>query len=253
EIHGDKTVDAFEEIPGTGIIARVNGCDIRAGSRKLMDGSEMYKEPEGNSGSRYSTVFLSINRIYKGRFNVRNKYRENIHELARTLGENYKISVLSGDSDGERHVLNSIFPHSAEILFRQEPEGKLNYIKKLREQGRNVMMLGDGLNDAGALKISNLGVAVTDDITLFTPASDVIMDGRNLSNLPLMIRFSHAAKKVIIASFIISFLYNIVGLGFAVSGNLSPVIAAILMPASSISVVLFSTIMINFLARIYDL
>ena len=115
------------------------------------------------------------------------------------------------------------------------------------------MMLGDGLNDAGALVRSHVGIAVTEDITSFTPASDAILDGQKLSSLADYIRFSKTARNIIILSFIISFLYNLIGMGFALSGNLTPIIAAILMPASSISVVIFATFAVNIMARIRKL
>ena len=110
-------------------------------------------------------------------------------------------------------------------------------------------MAGDGLNDAGALKQSNVGIAVTEDIGSFSPASDAIMDASRFQFLPKFLEFSRISIKIIFISFGISFLYNTIGLGFAVSGMLSPLIAAILMPLSSISVVLFATLSTNLIAK----
>ena len=114
-------------------------------------------------------------------------------------------------------------------------------------------MLGDGLNDAGALVRSDVGIAVTEDITSFTPASDAILDGSRLTDIYRFLRFSHISKKIIYASFIISFLYNVIGMSFAILGKLTPIIAAILMPASSISVVFFATFAVNTMAKIRKL
>jgi len=110
-------------------------------------------------------------------------------------------------------------------------------------------MVGDGLNDAGALKQSDVGVSITDDINTFTPASDAILDGQQFQKLSEFIKFAKWSMKIIIISFVISFLYNLVGLSFAIQGTLSPLIAAILMPISSISVILFTTGTTTFLAR----
>jgi Cu+-exporting ATPase len=105
------------------------------------------------------------------------------------------------------------------------------------------------LNDAGALKQSRVGIAVTEDISLFSPASDAILKASELVNLSKFISLAHYGKSVIIASFVLSLLYNVVGISLAVSGMLTPLFAAILMPLSSISVVVFTTVMINLISK----
>ena len=135
--------------------------------------------------------------------------------------------------------------------FNQKPEDKLTYIENLQSKGENVMMIGDGLKDAGALKISDFGVAITDDMSAFTPASDAILHGSKLQDLYTFIQFTVQSKKVLTAAFALSFLYNIVGLSFAVTGNLTPIFAAILMPISSITVVVFSTFAIKILSNVH--
>lgn len=128
------------------------------------------------------------------------------------------------------------------MAFNQSPEDKLNYIKNLQDQQHKVAMLGDGLNDAGALKQSNVGIAIADDTNSFTPSSDVIMSGDKLELFDKYLRFSKDAMRIVKFTFGISFMYNIIGLGFAVTGHMSPIFAAILMPISSISVVGFTSI-----------
>ena len=111
------------------------------------------------------------------------------------------------------------------------------------------MMVGDGLNDAGALGISDVGVAVSDNVSYFTPACDAILDSSSLTKLKKFLDFSKTSRNIIYASFVISFLYNFVGLSFAVDGMLSPLVAAVLMPLSSISVVAFASFTTGFMAR----
>jgi Cu+-exporting ATPase len=94
-----------------------------------------------------------------------------------------------------------------------------------------------------------VGIAISENINVFSPACDGILDAGKFELLNNFIELSHKTMGVIKMSFVISFLYNIVGLLFAVSGNLSPIVAAILMPISSISVVLFATIATNILAK----
>jgi Cu+-exporting ATPase len=110
-------------------------------------------------------------------------------------------------------------------------------------------MIGDGLNDAGALRQSNVGIAVVDDISSFSPASDAILEAKSLNKLQDFLFMAKNARIIIWISFIISFLYNITGLSFAVAGLLTPILAAILMPLSSITVVAFATFAVNLIAK----
>jgi Cu+-exporting ATPase len=247
-------ISNFKELKGKGIQGEVEGHRIKIGSLQLMNG-DIYKNQDFKQKDKlkYTNIFVSVDGIVKGSYRINNLYRQNINELIYLLAEEYRLSVLSGDHEGEKSALEKLFPENTTMLFNQKPEDKLEYIDKLQQQGYNVLMLGDGLNDAGALVKSDTGIAVTEDITSFTPASDAILDGSRLEDLDKFLRFSHTSKKIIYISFIISFLYNIIGMGFAVFGRLTPIIAAILMPASSISVVFFATFAVNTMAKIRKL
>ena len=99
-------------------------------------------------------------------------------ELLRGLGGRYELALLSGDNEQERERFRSLFGGDAELHFNQSPLDKLGFIRRLQESGQTVMMVGDGLNDAGALKQSDVGVAVVEKVGAFSPASDVILAGR---------------------------------------------------------------------------
>ena len=243
------SVKAFEEIAGQGLKGQIGGEEIRLGSRYFV----LEEKENDSSRDTSSRIYLSRGGTYLGYFKVKNQYREGIKPMVEALGRKYKLSVLTGDNERERGNLEKIFPEGTGFLFHQSPQDKLEYIRELQESGENVLMVGDGLNDAGALKQSNIGITVTDDITNFTPASDGIMDARSLPALPGFLNFAHTSRRIIIAAFVISFLYNGIGLGFALAAMLTPLFAAILMPLSSISVVVFATTVTNYMAKIKKL
>jgi Cu+-exporting ATPase len=165
------------------------------------------------------------------------------------LAKTYKLKVVSGDNEGERETLQQLLPAGTELVFNQKPEQKLAFIKRLQENGANVMMIGDGLNDAGALAQSNMGMAISENVNVFSPACDAILDASQFAQLGGYLRLAKDSITTIKMSFTLSILYNIVGLSFALSGRLEPIIAAIIMPLSTITIVSFVTVMSNYFAR----
>jgi Cu+-exporting ATPase len=159
------------------------------------------------------------------------------------------LQVITGDGETEKDNLIRYFGPNTELKFQMDPFAKREHIIKLKEKGKKVMMIGDGLNDAGAIKASNAGVSISDDIFGFLPSCDAIMEAEVFNKLSQILTFSRRMKRLVILGFIISFLYNIVGLAFAVQGVLSPVVAAILMPISSITVVSFAIFSTNLTAK----
>ena len=225
-------VENFREIPGKGYEANVRGTKYKIGSAKLIG---------QKSKSLETAVYISRNEEFLGKFIFKNEYRDDLKTLFKSL-YGYQIHILSGDNSSEEIKLKTMIPNVTEMAFNQSPEDKLNYIKNLQDHQHKVAMFGDGLNDAGALKQSNVGIAVSDDTNSFTPSSDVIMAGNKLVDFAKYLKFCKDAMKIVKMTFAISFMYNIIGLGFAVTGHMSPLFAAILMPISSISVVAFTSV-----------
>lgn len=235
-------LDFFEEITGKGIQATVEGVSVQLGSTDFVNASS--KEV-----IQQTTVNIKIGNEYYGKYIFNNEYREGLSELFAKLSLEYKIKVLSGDNEGERSLLESILPNGTELIFNQKPEQKLEFIKALQEQGKNVMMVGDGLNDAGALAQSNVGVSISENVNVFSPACDAILDAKEFKKLHYFLNLSEKAITTIKMSFTLSLLYNVVGLSFAITGNLLPLVAAIIMPLSTITIVSFVTLMSNCYSR----
>jgi len=232
----DNKLSNFMEIASSGIKCNFGDLKLKMGSASFVD-TEIKQE-----NKNASNVHISFNGEVIGYYSIENSYRHGIEELANKLNKNYEIHIISGDNDAEQQRLRTIFGPKVKLLFNQSPMDKFNYIKQLKKEGKNTLMVGDGLNDAGALKESNVGISIADDVFNFSPASDAILEAKNFTLLPVIFEKSKKSINIVYASFVMSFFYNVIGLGFAVSGQLSPIIAAILMPLSSISVVALVTI-----------
>ena len=239
------TVNGFKEFTGKGIEATVNDIPLKIGSASFVN--EPY-EPDGYGAG--SHIHVQLNKIHMGTFTISNQYRPGIKEAVSLLQhKGYELHLLSGDNDTEKNTLIRLFGKNTDVQFNQSPQNKLDTIQQLQQQHKNVLMFGDGLNDAGALMQSDTGIAVSDNTTQFSPACDAIIDGANIRLAPQLLAYAKAGKKIVAASFILSILYNVVGLSFAVQGTLAPIVAAILMPASSISIVLLVTLLSSFTAK----
>jgi P-type Cu+ transporter len=234
-------VEAFIEQPGKGIQGIVNGELISLGSAAFTS--------TGEKEEKTTMIYLAIDQKPAGYFECRSQYRAGLLHILTLLQRRFRLSILSGDNSSEREKLVSQLGKHVDLYFHQKPVDKKNHIKSMQLRGETVMMIGDGLNDAGALAQSDVGVAVAEDANNFTPASDAIIKAESLHLLPSFIRLCRLNKKVILTAFIFSLVYNLAGLSFAVQGTLSPVIAAILMPASSISILLLTFGGSNLIAR----
>ncbi len=236
------TIYGFKEYIGKGIEANYE-------QTKIKIGSSLFVKNEIEKGNLDTSVHVSIDNKYKGKYLFKNAYRKGVKRLFYELKQDYSLGVVSGDNEGEKNYLENILPKETSFLFNQKPEDKLTYIAQLQAKKQNVIMIGDGLNDAGALAQSNVGIALSENINVFSPACDAILDASKFNQIGSYIKASKKAIQIIKYSFILSLCYNLIGLYFATTGQLKPVIAAILMPLSSISIVLFTTVATNILGR----
>lgn len=233
---------SFEEIIGKGIVAEIEGNTIKLGS------SQFLKTMTENTHKK-TKVHVEINSDYKGSYVFNNQYRKGLEELFDDLSKKYNLVVLSGDNDGERNILEKMLPIKTTLVFDQKPEQKLLFIEQLQKEGKNVMMIGDGLNDAGALAQSNVGISISENVNVFSPACDGILEATQFDKINFLMCYSKNAMITIYMSFGLSLLYNIIGLSFAITGALGPIVAAVIMPLSTITIVSFVTIMTNLFAK----
>ncbi len=239
-----ESVENLIEHPGKGIQGVVNDKLIKVGSHNFIGVKTT------NNHKDISEVYVSIDANYIGYFGIKGTYRTGFKSVLSKLNKSYELLLLSGDNDHEKESLIQYFNDESNLYFDQSPVDKLEKIKSLQTDKKTVLMIGDGLNDAGALKQSDLGISVTENINSFSPACDGILESNSFNKLNDLIKFSKTSMNIVKVSYLISFLYNFIGLSFAVQGTLSPLISAILMPLSSISVVIFTTIGTNLMAKL---
>ncbi|TBO41457.1 heavy metal translocating P-type ATPase [Pedobacter kyonggii] len=230
----------YKEVVGKGLTAKINNHSIYAGHLSML--------PMEVKSARESGVHIVIDHVYKGCFDIKQQWRSGLAQLILKLSK-FKLQVLSGDTDKDRYMLDTIFTKNTTIRFRQSPHQKLDAVLKLQQDGNKVMMLGDGLNDAGALKQSDFGIALTDNINNFTPGCDAILKGNSLNYLPEFIQLGKDGLKIIKTSFAIAIAYNCIGIYFAVQGTLYPLVAAVLMPISTVTIISFTTLATRWFAH----
>ena len=244
-------VAQFKETPGGGIEGEIAGHKILLGSPAWVEKRGVPCRSRGDEaqiiiGNQFeppcvgSHSCVAIDGKYRGAFALENSLRPEVEKLIAQLGDKFELALLSGDNEREAARFKKLFGERAVLKFNQSPADKLNFIRDLQARGRRVMMVGDGLNDAGALKQAEVGVAVVEQIGIFSPASDVILDAAELPRLARVLAFSRQSARVVRAGFVISALYNVVGVSIAAAGLLAPIVCAILMPLSSATVVVFA-------------
>jgi Cu+-exporting ATPase len=232
-------IKEWQEQVGRGVQGLVCQRHIKVGSPAFMD--QAVAEAAG--------VYVQINGETRGYFIMENNFRDGIWNVADYYAQSAELHLLSGDNDREKAMLAPAFKDKGAMHFRQSPQDKLRFVKELQSENKRVMMLGDGLNDAGALKQSNAGIVVAENTNNFTPACDAILDAKAFALLPRFTDFAKRSIRLVYYAYGFAFVYNVIGLSFAVQGTLSPIVAAILMPLSSISIVLFGMLASNVLAR----
>ncbi len=223
-------VDARVEIIGRGLCGTVDGHAVAIGSAAFI------REDCGATGDLpASGTVVAIDGVVRGSITPHAPVRPGVEAAVRTLAASTRVALLSGDRDAGDDRWTRLFGDRA--IFNRSAREKREHVARLRAGGEHVLMVGDGLNDAGAFEAADIGVAVSDDTACLVPACDVVVAGAQLATLPHVLTYARRARRTIVICFVISVFYNVIGLSLALAGLLSPLVAAILMPVSSLTVV----------------
>jgi Cu+-exporting ATPase len=216
------TLSRWEEHVGKGIEAEFEGQTFALGSAQWLNttGDQTVMAIEGHVVGGFGSEF---------------SYRANLTELFQAIT----------DLGGEHALISGDHPRELPRNWSKYFEGKSHFNKSPEQKSslvqgqKNAVFLGDGLNDVKAMESADLGIAVVENSMSYIPKSGGVLLANQLLELPAMIRYSRRVRSLVKWAYMLSLLYNLSGVALALFGALSPVVAAILMPLSSISVVLF--------------
>ncbi len=232
----------FKEYPGLGVSGNIDGCFVEIGTASHL-------KIASASIAKATQLYVRIDGEVFGYLSLEQHVRKGVRSMFTKFAKDIKCVILSGDNNHQQQYLHTELGNNTELIFNASPQDKLNYIKAVQSSGGSVGMIGDGLNDAGALLQSNVGISVADDISSFTPAADAIIEGQKLDRLGGIIKLCAKSNVIVKTCFIFSLVYNLTGIYFAVQGLLSPLIAAILMPLSTLTIVIITFSLSRYIAK----
>ncbi|NMA86598.1 MAG: copper-translocating P-type ATPase [Tissierellia bacterium] len=237
-----KEPDSFLAIPGKGLKAQLNGKEIYIGNRKLMEDAKISIEMGESDLLRLeaegkTAILVAINNELSGIIAVADQIKDNSKAAIRELKDmGLEIYMITGDNERTaRAIANEIGIEN--VLAEVLPENKAEAVEKIKSEGKNVGMVGDGINDAPALVAADVGFAIGTGTDVAMEAADITLMGGDLGGVVTAIRLSHKTMKTIKQNLFWAFFYNSIGIPFAALGFLNPMIAGAAMAFSSVSVV----------------
>ncbi len=242
-------VNDFKATPGRGVKGRVNGRSVILGNRSFVESEGVDVEdilPPGlpswissHEGSGNTVVYLSVDGELKGIFVLSDKPRKEAQEAVRMLQKGgYRVGIITGDNyPSALAVAMSTGVPEKEVLAGKDPLQKAEAIRAIQKDNRHVIMVGDGINDAPALSRADVGVSMGRATDIAIESSDIVLMRNDLRLISEGIRLSKKIYSIIRQNLFWAFIYNSIAIPFAVTGMLHPIIAAISMTFSSLSVV----------------
>ncbi|EFV74022.1 copper-translocating P-type ATPase [Cytobacillus oceanisediminis] len=233
----------FEAIPGYGIKARVDGKDLLIGTRRLMDkydvnvqSAKLDMETLEENGK--TAMLVAVDGKYAGIVAVADTIKETSRDAIKRLRKlGIEVIMITGDNKRTAQAIADevgIDTAIAEVL----PEGKAEEVKKLQNQGKKVAMVGDGINDAPALAVADIGMAIGTGTDVAMEAADITLMRGDLNSIADAILMSKKTIRNIKQNLFWAFAYNTLGIPVAALGFLAPWLAGAAMAFSSVSVVL---------------
>ena len=248
-------ISGFKAIPGHGVKGKYQGKSILLGNRKLMKDNKININKYENSIKKLeeegkTVVILSVNKKLIGFIGVADTIKENARDTVRRLQRmKRQVVMMTGDNERTAKAIAKQLGINY-VLSEVLPEDKANEVKRLQSKRRIVAMVGDGVNDAPALAQANIGIAIGSGTDVAIETGDIVLIKNDLRDVVTAIDLSNYTIKKIKQNLFWAFIYNSAGIPIAagvlypISGFLlNPVIAAVAMASSSVSVVTNSLMM----------
>lgn len=225
----------FKEFPGKGFVVSINQQNIKVGNAAWIGA-------ETTNTAQNKVVYFSIdNRVFEPiviHDNLRFMAKEALAELKKQ-GKN--LVIASGDNASEKSRIEAAlgadtFQH---IYMECSPTKKVEILNTQKLSGKTIM-IGDGINDAAGLKHADAGIVLCKDTTQFVPEASGILLNTSFHYIPTFLEIAKKSNRIVFQTFLVSLIYNIIALGLAVGGLMTPLIAAIIMPISSIALMLYA-------------
>jgi len=235
--------DAFEAIPGYGVLATVEGHEVLAGTRRLMARYEVEIDEALAEMSRLeeqgkTAMLIAIDRRYAGLVAVADTVKPTSKAaIERLKGQGLEVVMMTGDNARTAQAIAAQVGIDR-VLSEVLPEGKAEEVRKLQAQGKKVAMVGDGINDAPALAVADIGMAIGTGTDVAMEAADVTLMRGDLNSIADAILISRKTMRNIRQNLFWALAYNSAGIPIAAIGLLAPWVAGAAMAFSSVSVVL---------------
>lgn len=235
-------VDDFTAIPGHGIKTVISKQEILVGNRKLMQDNQVEiknadQEMVQLENEGKTAMLIAVNGVYRGIVAVADTVKETAKDAIKELkNQGLEVIMLTGDNERTAEAIAKQVGIS-KVIAQVLPEEKAEKIEELQADDKKVAMVGDGINDAPALAVADIGIAIGTGTEVAIEAADVTILGGELLLIPKAIKISHKTIKNIRQNLFWAFGYNTAGIPIAAIGLLAPWIAGAAMALSSVSVV----------------